>query len=87
MMQGLHVKSLLPFVPSGMQYDASRRFFAELGFEERWENGGCAGFKNGDAQFILQKMDNQEFAENFMVTIEVSNLEDWWNIVSKMKLE
>ena len=28
---------------------------ADPGFEELWENSGYAGFRNGDAQFILQK--------------------------------
>jgi hypothetical protein len=35
----LRALSLLPFVPSGKDYDGSRRLFAELGFEEIWENG------------------------------------------------
>jgi catechol 2,3-dioxygenase-like lactoylglutathione lyase family enzyme len=46
--------SLLPFMPSGSDYQASRRLFADLGFEEVWENNGYAGFRNGGAEFILQ---------------------------------
>ena len=56
-MSDLRAVSLLPFVPSGSDYDASRRLFADLGFQELWENSGYAGFRNGDAQFILQKYD------------------------------
>ena len=33
-MKDLLANSLLPFVPSGKDYEASRRLFAELGFEE-----------------------------------------------------
>ena len=51
--------SLLPFVPSGKDYNGSRRLFADLGFEEIWENDGYAGFRNGGAQFILQQFDNK----------------------------
>ncbi len=54
-MKDLLANSLLPFVPSGKDYEASRRLFAELGFEERWESDGYAGFRNGGAEFILQR--------------------------------
>ena len=42
-MNSLTALSLLPFVPSGKDYDASRRLFKELGFEEVWENDGVGG--------------------------------------------
>ena len=44
-MSELQVLSLAPFVPSGKDYEASRRLFRELGFEETWENEGYAGFR------------------------------------------
>ena len=86
-MNQLRALSLLPFVPSGKDYDASRRLFADLGFEEVWENDGCAGFRNGDAQFILQKFDVKGFAENFMVRLNVKDLDVWWQAVSRKQLE
>ena len=86
-MDDLRALSLLPFVPSGKEYDASRRLFAELGFEETWENDGYAGFRNGDAQFILQKFDDRTFAENFMVRLNVRDLDAWWEAVSRKHLE
>jgi len=52
-MKELRANSLLPFVPSGKQYEATRRLFADLGFEEVWESDGYAGFRNGGAEFIL----------------------------------
>ena len=54
-MTAVRAQSLLLFVPSGSDYEASRRLFADLGFDELWENGGYAGFRNGDAQFILER--------------------------------
>ena len=85
-MDSLRATSLLPFVPSGKDYVASRRLFKELGFEELWENSGYAGFHNGDAQFILQQFDNQAFAENFMLRLNVKDLDGWWEAVSKKPL-
>lgn len=86
-MSTLRAQSLQPFVPSGKDYDASRRFFADLGFEEVWENDGYAGFRNGDAQFILQKFDDATFAGNFMVRLNVKDLDAWWRAVSLKQLD
>ena len=86
-MTDLQALSLLPFVPSGKDYDASRRLFADLGFDETWEHAGYAGFRNGDAQFILQKFDDQAFADNFMVRLNVKDLDSWWKAVSQKQLD
>ena len=85
-MSELSAMSLLPFVPSGKDYDASRRLFAELGFEEVWEHDGYAGFRNGNAQFILQKFEDEQFAGNFMVRLNVESLDNWWGVVSAKEL-
>jgi len=87
LMSELSALALLPFVPSGRDYEASRRLFAELGFEEVWENSGYAGFRNGHAQFILQQFDDEKFAANFMVRLNVENLDAWWAAVSPKQLE
>lgn len=86
-MTGLRALSLLPFVPSGSDYEASRRLFADLGFDELWQSEGYAGFRNGDAQFILQKYDVKGFAENLMMRLNVADLDAWWQAVSQLELE
>jgi len=86
-MNDLQALSLLPFVPSGKDYDASRRLFADLGFDEIWEHAGLAGFRNGSAQFILQKFDDRAFAGNFMVKLNVKDVDSWWKTVSQKQLD
>jgi hypothetical protein len=86
-MGDLSALALLPFVPSGSDYEGSRRLFADLGFEEVWENSGYASFRNGSAQFILQKFDDEKFASNFMIRINVANLDVWWEAVSQKQLD
>ncbi|HEX6176939.1 MAG TPA: hypothetical protein VF057_01165 [Thermoanaerobaculia bacterium] len=86
-MKALAAVSLAPFVPSGSDYEASRRLFSELGFVEEWESDGYAGFRSGRAQFILQRFDNAEFASNFMVKVIVEDLDAWWSEVSKKQLQ
>lgn len=86
-MSELRVLSLSPFVPSGADYDTSRRLFAALGFDEVWENDGYAGFKNGNAAFILQRFHDDAFAQNFMIRIEVPDLDAWWQAISLKNLQ
>ena len=86
-MNALRTLSLVPFVPSGSDYDASRRFFADLGFEEAWEHDGYAEFRNGDVRFLLQRFDNEAFASNLMIKIVVGDLDAWWQAVSEKQLE
>lgn len=65
--------SLQPFVPSGSKCDESKAFFLELGFNLVWDAGDYAGFENNGCRFILQRYENKDFAENFMLTIGVEN--------------
>jgi catechol 2,3-dioxygenase-like lactoylglutathione lyase family enzyme len=86
-MNPLTTLALRPFVPSGKEYDASRRLFRELGFEETWENDGYAGFRNGAVQFVLQRFEEKSFAENYMVRLDVADLDAWWKAVEAKQLE
>lgn len=86
-MTALRGVSLLPFVPSGSDYDGSRKLFQELGFVEEFENNGYAGFRSGEAQFILQRFADRAFAENFMVQLNVADVDAWWREVAARQLE
>lgn len=78
---------IVPFVPSGGDFQRSRELFRELGFEESWRADDYVGFTCGTAKFILQRFDNVEFAENLMFRLEVPDLDAWWNEVSAKQLE
>jgi hypothetical protein len=73
--------SLEPFVPSGSNFEGSRQFFQELGFSINWDAGDYIGFQKDECRFILQKFDNSEFAQNFMLSVKVSNVEEFRNDV------
>lgn len=64
---------LQPFVPSGPNFEKSKQLFVALGFRVNWEAPGMAGLQKDECRFILQHYDNREFAENFMLTV---NIED-----------
>jgi len=69
--------SLQPFVPSGQDFESSKQFFQQLGFNIRWDAGDYVAFENNGCRFILQKFDNKEFAENFMLTVGVTNVDEF----------
>jgi hypothetical protein len=70
--------ALFPFVPSGPDFVVAIAFFAELGFEKQWENGGLAGLRFGGASFILQQIDIRAWQENQMLVLEVGDLDAYW---------
>src|SRR5436853_5584977 len=78
--------SLEPFVPSGTNFEGSKQFFLELGFTINWDVGDYIGFQRDSCRFILQKYENKDFAENFMISVKVDNVEEFRQIVLDKKL-
>jgi hypothetical protein len=78
--------SLAPFVPSGENLEGSKQFFQELGFNVTWDAGDYIGFEKDGCRFILQKFNNKEFAENFMITVRIDNADDFWKEVTDKNL-
>lgn len=78
--------SLQPFVPSGKEFEKSKEFFIELGFTLSWSDSDYAGFENGPCKFILQHFDKVDFAENFMLSVQIPNAEEFRRTVLEKKL-
>jgi len=78
--------SLEPFVPSGSNFESSKQFFTELGFHINWESPGYAGFQRDECRFILQHYDVVSFAENFMLSVKVDNVEAFRQMVIDKQL-
>jgi len=78
--------ALYPFVPSGPNFNTSLAFFAEVGFEKIWQEGGLAGLRFGRAYFILQEVDIPEWQTNQMITFEVDDLDVYWSELEAKQL-
>ncbi len=78
--------SLEPFIPSGPNMEDSKQLFQELGFTISWDAGDYVGFESDGCKFILQKYDNPAFAENLMMTVKVSNAQEFYTFVSGKNL-
>jgi len=71
--------SLAPFVPSGKNFEGSKSFFQDLGFQINWDQGDYIGFGSGQCNFILQNYYVAGFAENFMLSVNVSNAQEFYD--------
>ncbi len=78
--------SLEPFVPSGSNFEGSKQFFLELGFNISWDAGDYIGFERDGCKFILHKYVNKDFAENFMVSVAVTNVDEFRKEVIEKQL-
>ncbi|GAC1569459.1 MAG: hypothetical protein NVS3B8_17080 [Chitinophagaceae bacterium] len=67
--------SLEPFVPSGSNLEGSKQFFLEPGFTIAWDAGDYTGFERDGCKFILKKYDKKEFAQNFMLSVRITDAE------------
>lgn len=78
--------SLSPFVPSGKEFEQSKQLFQEIGFTISWDAGDYTGFEKNGCAFILQRFDNKEFAENFMLSVQVDDLDAFWKEMNEKEL-
>lgn len=77
---------LEPLVPSGADFEKSKQFFLALGFHINWEVLDYIGFQKDDCRFILQHFSNQEFAQNFMLSVKVDDILAFRNEVIEKQL-
>lgn len=65
------------FVPS-KDFDLSKRFYQDLGFELAWSDDDLAYFRHDGSSFLLQNFYNAEHAANFMMHLLVEDVDAWW---------
>jgi len=65
------------FVPA-RDFDLSKRFYQDLGFDMAWSSDALAYFCHGDSSFLLQNAYVKEHADNFMMHLLVEDVEAWW---------
>jgi hypothetical protein len=82
----MKILSIESFVPSGSDFNRSKQFFQELGFQITWEADGYAGLEWDGCRFILQHFDKVEFAHNFMLSVKVSNVDEFRKMVLDKQL-
>lgn len=64
------------FVPA-RDFERSRRFYLDLGFEVPWSDGELAYVRHGDTAFLLQAFDDPGFAASFQMHLLVADADAW----------
>ncbi|WP_223845527.1 VOC family protein [Flavobacterium selenitireducens] len=70
-------KSIRPFIGS-KDFETSRRFYSELGFEETVLWQGFSVFKIGSFAFYLQDDYAKDWVENTQVFLEIEDVPAFW---------
>ena len=79
------IQWLRPFVPA-KDFETSKRFYADLGFEIEPLGPDVAGMSIGPHAFLLQNYFVAQWAENFMMHVMVSDLNRWWQHIASLDL-
>jgi hypothetical protein len=79
------VTDLKAFVPS-KDPELSKKFYVDLGFTINWSNEEIAELQIGSFRFLLQKFYVAEHAGNFMMSLNVEDLDTWWEYIQNQDL-
>lgn len=83
----LKVKEIMAFVPSGKNFPLTLQFYRDLGFEVDWESEDLAILRKDSCRFFLQKFENEEMQKNFMMNLEVEDVDAWWQKIQASGLK
>lgn len=78
-------KSIRPFL-GARNFELSRRFYQDLGFQENVLSEDLTVFKLGQLAFYLQRAYVKDWIENTMIFLEVNNVERYHQELSAMQL-
>lgn len=73
-----NAKSLRPFI-GAKDFDLSRSFYRDLGFEEVVLSDDMSVFKSGNMAFYLQNYYNKDWVDNTMLFMEVDDVARFWD--------
>lgn len=79
----MHINHFLPFVHA-KDFNQSKEFYSDLGFEIVWEDEDLVRFRSGYFEFFLQKDYVKEFAENLMIHLNVNNFSETFKLAEKI---
>ncbi len=79
------VRSMRPIVPAKV-FEISKRFYMDLGFKPRPLTDNLVEMRLGAYAFILQGYYVQQWADNFVMHMSVSDLELWWKHIVSLDL-
>lgn len=79
------IKSMRPLVPA-KGFETSKQFYLDLGFRPEPLTDKLVEMHLGAYSFILQDYYVQQWAENFVMHMQVSDLSQWWGHIVALDL-
>lgn len=79
------IKSIRPFI-GAKNFELSRDFYRDLGFEEVVLEHNLSVFKNQDIAFYLQDYYSKEWIENTMIFVEIESADAYWEELLTLNL-
>jgi catechol 2,3-dioxygenase-like lactoylglutathione lyase family enzyme len=79
------IKSIRPFI-GAKDFEVSRCFYSDLGFEETVLEANFSVFKNDAIAFYLQDYYAKEWIENTMVFLEVDDVDGYYQELLALNL-
>lgn len=77
--------SIRPFI-GAKDYEVSRSFYRDLGFEEKVLFPDMCVFQTGQISFYLQKAYVKDWIDNTMIFLEVDDVDRYWKELSALNL-
>lgn len=77
--------SIRPFI-GAKDFEISRRFYQDLGFEETVLGANFSVFKTGDLAFYLQDYYDKNWIENTMIFLEVDDVDRYYQELLALNL-
>ena len=72
------------FVPA-KDFEESLRFYEAIGFTKNWQHEDVlAELQMGKNRLFLQNYYVKEWAENFMISVEVEDAAEWWRHINDL---
>ena len=78
-------KSIRPFI-GAKNFELSRSFYRDLGFEEKILSHDMSVFKTGELAFYLQDAYVKDWIDNSMIFLEVDDVQRHWKELSALNL-
>lgn len=80
-----NAKSLRPFI-GAKNFETSRKFYRDLGFEEVTLGESMSVFKSGKLAFYLQNAYVKDWIDNTMIFMEVEDVDQFYEELSALDL-
>ena len=79
------IKAVRPVLPA-RDFGTSKRFYSDLGFQVRVLTDRLAEIRYGAYSFLLQDHYVEQWADNCVVHLLVSDVDRWWNHIRALDL-